>query len=68
MSMILLVLQAITVIVGPILLGWWLRRRFGVQWQMWCWGAVAFIGSQLTRAYTALSGADSSLAARYPAL
>lgn len=49
MSMILLVLQAMTVIVGPILLGWWLRRRFDVPWQIWGWGALAFVGSQVVR-------------------
>lgn len=27
----------------------WLRRRYGVRWTTWLWGALAFVGSQLVR-------------------
>ncbi|MBA3533912.1 MAG: YhfC family intramembrane metalloprotease [Ardenticatenales bacterium] len=48
-SIILLTLQAIIVLIGPVLLGWWLQRRFGPHWSSWGWGALAFVASQVAR-------------------
>ncbi len=31
----------------PILLGWWLRRRFGIGWGVWLAGAGTFVLSQI---------------------
>lgn len=45
----LFTLQGIVVLLGPVLLAWWIRQRFGSRWANWGWGALAFIGSQLVR-------------------
>lgn len=47
--LIMLIAQLIAVILGPILLAWWLRRRYGAAWSSWGWGALAFVGSQAAR-------------------
>ena len=48
-SLTLLNVQAAVVILGPLALGWWLRRRLAVSWRTWGWGALTFIASQLAR-------------------
>ena len=45
----LLNVQAVIVILGPLALGWWLRRRLPVSWRTWGWGALTFVVSQLAR-------------------
>jgi len=49
MTYVLVAIQGITVIVGTIALGWWLRRRLAARWSTWAWGALAFVCSQLVR-------------------
>ena len=48
-SLTLLNVQAIIVILGPLALGWWLRRRLAVSWRTWGWGALTFVAAQLAR-------------------
>ncbi len=45
----LLIAQVIVVLVGPLLLALWIRRRFGAAWSSLGWGALAFPLSQLLR-------------------
>lgn len=45
----LLVAQMIVVLVGPLLLALWIRRRFGAAWSSLGWGALTFPLSQLLR-------------------
>lgn len=45
----LLAAQFIVVLVGPILLALWIRRRFGAAWSSLGWGALTFPLSQLLR-------------------
>jgi uncharacterized membrane protein YhfC len=40
-------LQALLVVVGPFVLGWWIHRRFGASWGSWGWGALTFTASQV---------------------
>lgn len=45
----LLIAQVIVVLVGPLLLALWIRRRFGAAWSSLGWGALTFPLSQLLR-------------------
>ncbi len=45
----LLIIQLIAVVVGPILLAIWIRRRWQARWSALGWGALAFVGSQAVR-------------------
>lgn len=45
----LLNVQAAGVILGPIVLAWWLRQRLSDSWRNWGWGAATFLASQLAR-------------------
>lgn len=49
MPTILLTLQAVIVLLGPVAFGWWLHRRLGARWAIWGWGALSFISSQVFR-------------------
>jgi uncharacterized membrane protein YhfC len=42
-----LLIQYPLMIVFPILLGWWLRRRYGVRWGLFGAGVLTFIASQV---------------------
>lgn len=39
--------EAVAVIGGSILLGWWLDRSLGTRWSTWLWGGAAFIVAQM---------------------
>lgn len=45
----LLFVQLVVVVVGPLLLALWLRRRYGPAWSSLGWGALTFPLSQLLR-------------------
>lgn len=45
----LLAAQFVVVLVGPVLLALWIRRRFGSAWSSLGWGALTFPLSQLLR-------------------
>ncbi|MBX3052458.1 MAG: YhfC family intramembrane metalloprotease [Caldilineaceae bacterium] len=45
----LLAVQLIVVIIGPLLLALWIRRRYGAAWSSLGWGALTFPLSQLLR-------------------
>jgi len=45
----MLVFQLIAVLVGPLLLALWIRRRYGAAWSSLGWGALTFPLSQLLR-------------------
>lgn len=45
----LLVAQLLVVLVGPLLLALWIRRRYGAAWSSLGWGALTFPLSQLLR-------------------
>ncbi len=45
----LLIVQLITVLVGPILLAVWIRHRYGAAWSSLGWGALTFPLSQAAR-------------------
>lgn len=49
MPTLLLTLQAVIVLLGPVVLGWWIQRRWGGRWSTWGWGALSFTSSQLLR-------------------
>ena len=44
---LLLALQAGTISLGALGLGWWLHRRLPVRWATWGWGAAAFVAAQV---------------------
>jgi len=45
----MLVAQFVVVLVGPLLLALWIRRRYGAAWSSLGWGALTFPLSQLLR-------------------
>ena len=45
----MLVTQLVVVLVGPLLLALWIRRRYGAAWSSLGWGALTFPLSQLLR-------------------
>jgi uncharacterized membrane protein YhfC len=46
---ILFALEGVLVVCGVAGLAWWLRRRLGVRWNTWTWGALAFGGAYLVQ-------------------
>jgi len=46
---VLLIFQLIAVLVGPLLLALWIRRRYGAAWSSLGWGALTFPLSQILR-------------------
>lgn len=47
--MLLLIVQLLVVVIGPILLAIVIRRRWQARWSSLGWGALAFVGSQAIR-------------------
>lgn len=45
----MLVTQLVVVLIGPLLLALWIRRRYGAAWSSLGWGALTFPLSQLLR-------------------
>lgn len=41
--------QLLIVLAGPILVAFWVRRRYGAVWSSFFWGALTFVLSQLLR-------------------
>ncbi len=47
MIVAMIVLQILLVVGGPLLLAWWVHRRFGASWSSWGWGALTWTVSQM---------------------
>jgi uncharacterized membrane protein YhfC len=45
--LLLLTIQALVVLIVPVLWGWYVQRRTGASWGVWGWGALAFFVSQM---------------------
>jgi len=45
----MLIVQLVVVLVGPLLLALWIRRRYGAAWSSLGWGALTFPLSQIVR-------------------
>lgn len=45
----LLALEGFLAVAGPLVLAWWIRRRWGARWKLWFLGAVTFLVAQLIR-------------------
>lgn len=43
----LFTLQAVIVLLGPVLWGWYVQRKTGASWKVWMWGALTFFVSQI---------------------
>lgn len=43
----LLTIQAVVVLLAPVLWGWYVRSRTGASWRVWGWGALTFFVSQI---------------------
>jgi uncharacterized membrane protein YhfC len=43
----LLTIQAVVVLLAPVLWGWYVRRKTGASWKIWGWGALTFFVSQI---------------------
>lgn len=41
--------ELLAVVVGPVLLAWWIRRRYAASWSALGWGALAFVAAQMVR-------------------
>lgn len=43
----LLTIQAVVVLLAPVVWGWYVRSRTGASWKVWGWGALTFFVSQI---------------------
>lgn len=43
----LLTIQAVIVLLAPVLWGWYVQRKTGASWKVWGWGALTFFISQI---------------------
>jgi uncharacterized membrane protein YhfC len=43
----LLTIQAVVVLIAPVIWGWYVRKRTGASWKVWGWGALTFFVSQI---------------------
>lgn len=58
----LLTLQAVIVLLAPVLWGWYVRSRTGASWKVWGWGALTFFVSQIVLRIPLLQVATIALA------
>ncbi len=43
----LLTIQAVVVLLAPVLWGWYVQHKTGASWKVWGWGALTFFVSQI---------------------